>query len=154
MIVHERTLLGAAAEGGEAEAGAEALKISSMLTPLLTLALSGCATARWVEFGWSDNPKNGVHFFHYDAASLERSRDVVSGSQMITYDASDGVTLSKFDVDCRTRRIQFRGTSVEHAGRVLSRSRTGPSGWSEIASGTIASSLAELVCTDTPTSQP
>lgn len=125
------------------------MKISSMLTPLLTLAASGCATTRWVEFGWSDNPKIGMHFFHYDAASLERSRDVVSGSQMITYEATHSVTRSEFDVDCRTRRIQFRGTFVEYAGRVLSRSRTGPSGWSDVASGTIASSLADLVCTTT-----
>ena len=137
----------AAAEGGEAEAGgAEPLKISSLVTGLLALAVSGCATASWVEFGWADNPKVGWHKFQYDAASLKRNRDIVSGTQMISYEASDSVTRSRFHVDCGARRIQFEGTSVENAGRVLSKDRAGPGEWRQIATGTVASSLADRVC--------
>jgi hypothetical protein len=122
------------------------LKISSPATALLVLAASGCATARWEEFGWSDNSNVGGHIFQYDAASLKHDGDIVSGTQMISYEATHKVTRSRFYLDCRARRIQFKGTSVEYAGRILSKDRTGPSRWSQIASGTIAGTLANRVC--------
>ena len=122
-----------------------AVKIGALATALLALAAAGCTTTRWVEFGATDDPEAGSRVFYYNPAALERRGHVVSGRQLITFETSHNATLSTFDVDCRLRRVQFRGTTVERSGQVLSRDRS-PGGWSQIVSGSVSDALANRLC--------
>lgn len=123
-----------------------AAKIGSQTVALLTFATVGCVAPLWVKFGATNEPESGTRFFYYNPAALQRRGYIVSGKQKVVYENNHDATLATFDIDCRMQRVRFKETRVERHGRVISRDRTGPSEWSEIASGTVANTLADRVC--------
>ena len=112
------------------------------------MMLAGSSWAEWVMYS-----KNESETVYYDPATIRKDGNMrrVWELQDLSKRHKEGEISRRLraEYDCKQERVRFlaaSGHSEPMAGGKVLMTEEGPSGWQEIAPGTVAETMLEIVC--------